>query len=273
MSRPNTAKAAPSSPHTAKNARPPTDPGASSGSQRLLAYTPPARHTTKIAIGTPTASSSPCARTDRTKDSELRRFRAGGLSRPADRARSERSPRRRICSRKLRRVMTDQALSSSPSPPARIPDPREPMPAVAVPTLGLLVAGVAVWVTSSALYLGGELVWWATILLNAVASYLLFTVAHDAGHHSAAGIVWLNNLMGRIATPFFALHAAFPVWRYIHMQHHRFTNESDGADPDRYTMGGPAWQAPFRWVTIDYAYLFFYLPRVRTRPRAERIEA
>ena len=31
----------------------------------------------------------------------------------------------------------------------------------------------------------------ATILLNAVANYMLFTVAHDAGHHSAAGEVCL----------------------------------------------------------------------------------
>ncbi len=169
--------------------------------------------------------------------------------------------------------MTRQQINPSPSTVARIPDPREPLPAVAVPTLVLLAAGLTIWVAASVLYLTGELAWWATILLNALAGYLLFTVAHDAGHHSAAGIVWLNDLMGRIATPFFALHAAFPVWRFIHMQHHRFTNHPDGADPDRYTMGGPAWQAPLRWVTIDYAYLFFYLPRVGTRPRREQVEA
>jgi fatty acid desaturase len=170
--------------------------------------------------------------------------------------------------------MTHQEISSSPAAAvARIPDPREPLPDVAKPTLLLLVAGVTIWVAATVLYLSGDLSWWATVLVNAVAGYLLFTVAHDAGHHSAAGIVWLNNLMGRIAVPFFALHAAFPVWRYIHMQHHRFTNDPDGADPDRYTMGGPAWQAPFRWVTIDYAYLFFYLPRARTRPPREQVEA
>ncbi len=169
--------------------------------------------------------------------------------------------------------MAQQAISSPVSPPARIPDPREPLPSIAGPTLGVLAAGVTIWVASSVLYLTGELPWWATILLNAVASYLLFTVAHDAGHHSAAGVVWVNDLMGRIATPFFALHAAFPVWRYIHMQHHRFTNQPDGSDPDHYTMRGPAWQAPLRWVTIDYAYLFFYLPKVRSRPRREQFEA
>jgi ring-1,2-phenylacetyl-CoA epoxidase subunit PaaE len=38
-------------------------------------------------------------------------------------------------------------------------------------------------------------------------------------------------------------------------------------------MGGPAWQRPLRWVTIDYAYLFFYLPRMRSRPGREQVEA
>jgi ring-1,2-phenylacetyl-CoA epoxidase subunit PaaE len=56
------------------------------------------------------------------------------------------------------------------------------------------------------------------------------------------------------------------------MQHHRFTNHRDGDDPDDYTNRGPRWQAPLRWLTIDLWYMVFYLPRLRTRPRSERIE-
>jgi ring-1,2-phenylacetyl-CoA epoxidase subunit PaaE len=155
----------------------------------------------------------------------------------------------------------------------RIPNPEEPVPRLALPTLALLIAGVGLWCGSSVLYLAGPLPWWATVLVNALASYLLFTVAHDAGHHSASSIDWLNDMIGRLATPLFALHAAFPVWRYIHMQHHRFTNHRDGEDPDDYTMRGARWQMPLRWLTIDYAYLFFYLPRLTARPRREQIEA
>ena len=155
----------------------------------------------------------------------------------------------------------------------RIPDPAEPVPVVAVPTLVLLIAGVGLWTASSAGYLAGALPWWLTIPMNALAGYLCFTVAHDAGHHSASKHKRLNDLIGRLAIPFFALHAAFPVWRFIHMQHHRFTNHTDGSDPDRYTMNGPAWQRPLRWLTIDYAYLAFYAPKLRKRRRAERTEA
>lgn len=155
----------------------------------------------------------------------------------------------------------------------RIPDPAEPVPAVAVPTLVLLIAGVVLWAGASVLYVAGAVAWWVTIPVNAFAGYLCFTVAHDAGHHSASSRKRLNDLMGRLAVPFFALHAAFPVWRFIHMQHHRFTNHTDGSDPDGYTMAGPAWQKPLRWLTIDYAYLAFYLPKLSGRRRAERIEA
>ncbi|MGH2864683.1 MAG: fatty acid desaturase [Solirubrobacteraceae bacterium] len=168
---------------------------------------------------------------------------------------------------------TEQSAAVGPVTLTRIPDPAEPVPVFAVPTLCLLGVGIAAWSGSSVLYLAGELTAWATIALNAIASYVLFTVAHDASHHSASSIKWLNDLLGRISTPFFAMHAAFPVWRYIHMQHHRFTNHDDGADPDRYTMRGPRWQVPLRWLTIDYAYLFFYLERMPGRPQREKLEA
>lgn len=167
-------------------------------------------------------------------------------------------------------------MSTTADPPVtvrRIPNPEEPVPLVAVPTLMLLIGGMAMWIASTALYLADTLAWWATIPLNAIAGYLLFTVAHDAGHHSASNVKWLNDLIGRLSTPFFALHAGFPVWRFIHMQHHRFTNHDDGADPDHYTMRGPGWQKPLRWLSIDYHYIAFYLPKLGSRKRREQVEA
>lgn len=173
----------------------------------------------------------------------------------------------------LEESMSSVPAAESPVTVRRIPNPEEPVPVVATPTVVLLLVGMAAWLGASALYLADSIAWWAVIPINAVASYLLFTVAHDAGHHAASRVKWLNDLMGRMATPFFALHAAFPVWRFIHMQHHRFTNHDDGADPDHYTMEGPAWQRPLRWVSIDYAYMGFYLPKLRTRRAKEQVEA
>ena len=57
------------------------------------------------------------------------------------------------------------------------------------------------------------------------------------------------------------------------MQHHRFTNHEDGSDPDHYTMEGPAWQRPLRWVTVDFNYLAFYARRFGGRPLSEKVES
>ncbi len=150
-----------------------------------------------------------------------------------------------------------------------IPDPQEPVPRVAWPTFALFVAALGLLAGSTAAALAGVWPWWISTLLNAVGIYLMFTVSHDAAHHSASSGHRLNTWIGRIATPFFAPDAPFSTWRFIHMQHHRFTNHDDGRDPDHYTMEGPAWQRFFRIATVDFNYLVFYLPQIRRRPRRE----
>ena len=146
------------------------------------------------------------------------------------------------------------------------------MPALSLPAAGLLAGGICLFAGSSALAIGGVWLWPISIALNAIASYMLFTVAHDAAHRSVSSNGALNTGIGRTATPFFAPHACFPVWRFIHMQHHRFTNQDDGRDPDHYTERGPRWQLPLRWLTVDLYYLVFYLPRLGSRPRSEKLE-
>lgn len=55
-------------------------------------------------------------------------------------------------------------------------------------------------------------------LLDAVAIYVLFTVAHDAAHHSASSGSTLNTWMGRTAIPFLSPAFGFGAFRFIHMQ-------------------------------------------------------
>ena len=42
----------------------------------------------------------------------------------------------------------------------------------------------------------------------------------------------------------------FRMFRYIHMQHHRFTNDGE-RDPDHYAGRGSKWLLPLRWATLD----------------------
>ncbi|MGH2958870.1 MAG: fatty acid desaturase [Solirubrobacterales bacterium] len=153
-----------------------------------------------------------------------------------------------------------------------IPRPDEPIPAVAVPTLVLFVLALATWCASAALGTAG--LWPApiSVVVSGVAAFLLFTVAHECSHASASSIHGINLWMGRIATPFFTVVGGFSMLRFIHMQHHRFTNHSDGRDPDHYTQSKNRFALPLRWATVDLAYTRFYFPKLSQRPRTEKIE-
>ena len=94
-----------------------------------------------------------------------------------------------------------------------------------------------------------------SLAINAAARIALFTVSHEAAHNTISPRPAVNTWFGRFATPMFAPHAGFRTWRFIHMQHHRFTNDTDGEDPDHFTMAGPGWQRPLRWITVDLYYL------------------
>jgi fatty acid desaturase len=152
----------------------------------------------------------------------------------------------------------------------RIPNPAEPVPLFAWPTLALFGLALSIWIGSSALAISGSWAWPISVAFNWLAVYLLFTVSHEASHFAAASSRPLNNWLGRIAT-FFVGPIGFPVWRYVHMQHHRFVNVA-GADPDYPSSHSTGWQRPVRWLTMDINYLRFYVPRLATRPTAERRE-
>lgn len=161
---------------------------------------------------------------------------------------------------------------SSPLSVTRIPNPAEPIPAVAWPTVTLFLGALGVIALSSWLALSGTWPILLSVPVNAVGAYLMFTVAHDATHSATSNRPGLNRFIGRVSTPFFAMVASFQVLRFIHMQHHRFTNHGVGKDPDAYTMTGPAWQRPLRWLTVDLGYLVFYGKHLRSRPRKEHVE-
>jgi ring-1,2-phenylacetyl-CoA epoxidase subunit PaaE len=154
----------------------------------------------------------------------------------------------------------------------RIPRPDEPLPRLAAPTVALFVAALSAWCGSTALAVTGAWPWPISTVINAVAAFALFTVLHEASHSTLSTNVAVNTWLGRVAAVLLAPPIGYRTFRFIHMQHHRFTNQDDGNDPDRYTMRGPSWQAPLRWLTIDGAYVTWYLPRLRGRPRAEQRE-
>ena len=130
-------------------------------------------------------------------------------------------------------------------------------PKIAMPTLmlgiGLLVGMGTTWYYA----LQGALPMWTGCLINGFFAYGMFSVAHDGLHRAISGNSFVNELVGGIGLLFLAPYAPMPVTRWIHIQHHRFTNEK--IDPDRYTHDSPIWQMPIRWSNFDLYYFIYFL--------------
>ncbi|MDD7920369.1 fatty acid desaturase [Actinomycetospora callitridis] len=155
-----------------------------------------------------------------------------------------------------------------------VPNPRVPMPAVALPTLGLFFGALALWVGATWLVLADLSPWWLvlTIPVHAVVTFLMFTVLHETAHLAGGRLRWVNEVLGRLSIVFVAAWASFPVLRFVHIEHHRNTNEDRFADPDAWSELGPSWALPLRWMTQDLYYFWFYSPLIARRPRAEVAE-
>jgi ring-1,2-phenylacetyl-CoA epoxidase subunit PaaE len=154
----------------------------------------------------------------------------------------------------------------------QIPRPEEPIPALAWPTFALFASAFAIWVGST---LGGLNGFWPvpiSVLINGLTAFLMFSVAHECSHGTASSKQTFNLWLGRLATPFLLPVGSFKAFRFIHMQHHRFTNHADGSDPDHYTQSGTKLLLPILWMTTDFNYFRFYLSRISARPRPEKVE-
>lgn len=146
-------------------------------------------------------------------------------------------------------------------------------PNVAWPTVMLLAAAYVIFGVSTYAYVQGALSLFWAIVINTIASYMSFTPAHDASHNAVSSNRQLNDWVGRIATALQSPVPFFRTFRYIHMQHHRFTND-ENKDPDLYVSSGPVWLLPFKWATLDLNYFYYYFMKAgfMTRPESERRE-
>ncbi|MEM9303668.1 MAG: fatty acid desaturase [Pseudomonadota bacterium] len=146
-------------------------------------------------------------------------------------------------------------------------------PKIAWPTLLLMVASGTLFLAASAAFLTGAIGVALMVGANTVAFYLAFTVAHDASHNAVSSIRPVNDGIGRLATLFLFPLPVFRMFRFVHMQHHRFTNDPD-RDPDLYCGRGHPLTLPLRWATLDLRYFVLYLrPDVfGSRPVGERRE-
>jgi ring-1,2-phenylacetyl-CoA epoxidase subunit PaaE len=162
------------------------------------------------------------------------------------------------------------APSTSPSRHA-LPDPGQAVPKLSWPIVGIFSGALALFAASSWAAIGDHAARPLTIALNAIAVFVMFTVLHDASHYSVSSRRWVNGVFGRAAMLFVSPLISFPAFGFIHIEHHRHTNDDD-KDPDHFASHGKWWQLPIRFVAMDAPYLGFYVRNLRRRPRAEVAE-
>ena len=143
------------------------------------------------------------------------------------------------------------------------------MPRVAWLTVLLALICPALWASAFVLGSSGSLPVVVCVFMAFVAIFVSFTPFHDATHKSVSRIRWINETIGRALSPFWLV--PFPVMRYVHLKHHRFTNDRE-KDPDYWSGSGHKLLLPLRWLTQDLHYCFFYTKQIGQRPRTEAIE-
>ncbi|MEU6138568.1 fatty acid desaturase [Nocardioides sp. NPDC047086] len=164
--------------------------------------------------------------------------------------------------------------TTTEQPPATrqaLPDPGERVPTISWPIVGIFSGAIAVFAASTWAALAERLPVPVTVLLSAAAIFVLFTVLHDAAHYSVSTHRWVNVAFGRVAMFFVSPLISFKSFAFIHIEHHRNTNDDDN-DPDHFVSGASWWQVPFRFPLMDLPYLSFLVRNVRRRPRAEVLE-
>ncbi|SDY54473.1 fatty acid desaturase [Pseudomonas sp. NFACC08-1] len=130
------------------------------------------------------------------------------------------------------------------------------VPGASPMVLGLLIASTGGVIVADILAVLGYFNLGWTCLLNTFLMYWQFTVAHDSIHRSAAKNQKLNDLFGHIGMATFAPQISLGIFRWAHIQHHRFTNGPK--DPDNW-MHGPWWSLPARWSLLEIGYLLFIM--------------
>lgn len=139
-------------------------------------------------------------------------------------------------------------------------------PALARTTAALALATISAVVIIDVLAVAGLVPLLAAGAINTIVYYWFFSVIHDGVHRSISSNKTLNDAICQLAISVYAPYAAMHLFRWAHMEHHRFTN--DERDPDSWCHGA-WWTLPFRWMTIDFYY--GYRALTSTKPAVRKV--
>lgn len=146
-------------------------------------------------------------------------------------------------------------------------------PKIAWPTIALCVVAVVTFIAACVAAVNGRIPMYTALILNTLCSYISYTVLHEASHGLVSRNRFLNDSVGRIGFVLVTLTPFFRAYRFLHMTHHRHTNDPD-KDPDYFCGSGTAWTLPLHWLFMDMAYVTTYFRPgfYSSRPKIEKID-
>ena len=165
-------------------------------------------------------------------------------------------------------TLTEQPSFAAPDSSLPLPDPGERVPTLSWPIVGIFALSLAVFAGASVAAVNHAVPAAATIAASSVAIFMMFTVLHDASHYSVSSHRWVNIAFGRVAMLFVSPLISFSAFAFIHIEHHRNTNDDD-SDPDHFVSAATYWQLPFRFPIMDLPYLSCLARNIKRRPRSE----
>ena len=99
------------------------------------------------------------------------------------------------------------------------------IPTFAPQAIGLVLFMLGGFALSTYLYMQGQIHWSIATIINGVMAYTAFTILHDATHRAVSGNRTLNDILGMTAGMFLLPFVSTRVYRFLHMEHHRYTGD------------------------------------------------
>lgn len=127
-------------------------------------------------------------------------------------------------------------------------------PEIAWPTVSMLAIAWAVMLVMDIQGVMGNAPLWLCAIVNGIAGYLMFSAVHDSIHRAVSKNTNINDWVGRLALLSLSPMASLGLFRWGHIQHHKYAVSEQ--DPDRWTYQGPKWLLPIKWMLIDVWYFY-----------------
>jgi ferredoxin-NADP reductase/fatty acid desaturase len=135
----------------------------------------------------------------------------------------------------------------------------------------LMLAVFSLLYLSTLMYLQGQLPALAMIAINGVLIYASFTPLHDATHRTVSSNRFVNDLLGTISCLPLIPGITTGIYRYLHLEHHRFAGDPL-KDPDELFVSTHPALAIFLLPFPDIRWSIWYLRHWSARSNAERLE-